>query len=169
MEKEAFTSAILGMSDTLYRVAATQLRQRADQEDAVQECLRRAWEKRHKLREERYVQTWVIRILLNECHRMQRRMARNLPAEEIPAVHRDEGSELKDVLCQLEARYRVPVLLHYIEGYGIGEIAAMLRIPVTMHNVPADKVFRPHSWVAFGTQDTQAADYAACKHYGPLY
>ena len=45
MKNEAFTSAILGMSDTLYRVAATQLRQRADQEDAVQEALRRAWER----------------------------------------------------------------------------------------------------------------------------
>lgn len=129
MDNEAFTRAILDMSDTLYRVAATQLRQRADQEDAVQECLRRAWEKRHRLREERYVQTWVIRILLNECHRMQRRMARTLPAEDIPAIHRDEGSELKDVLCLVEERYRTPILLHYIEGYGIAETAAMLRIP----------------------------------------
>lgn len=129
MEKEAFTSAILGMTDTLYRVAATQLRQRADQEDAVQECLRRAWEKRHKLREERYVQTWVIRILLNECHRMQRRMSRTLPAEEIPAAHRDERGELKDALLRVEERFRTPMLLHYIEGYGIAETAAMLRIP----------------------------------------
>ena len=129
MRTEEFTQAILGMTDTLYRVAATQLRQRADQEDAVQEALRRAWEKRHKLREERYMQTWVIRILLNECHRMQRRMARTVPTEEITAVHRDEGFELKDVLCQVEERYRMPVLLHYIEGYSVAEIAAMLRIP----------------------------------------
>lgn len=129
MDNEAFTRAILDMSDTLYRVAATQLRQRADQEDAVQECLRRAWEKRHKLREDRYVQTWVIRILLNECHRMQRRMARTLPADDIPIVHKDEESELKDVLCTLEERYRLPILLHYIEGYNVAETAAMLRIP----------------------------------------
>jgi len=129
MEKEAFTSAILGMTDTLYRVAATQLRQRADQEDAVQECLRRAWEKQHKLREERYVQTWVIRILLNECHRLQRRMARALPAEDIPTTHRDENSELKEALLRVEERFRTPMLLHYIEGYGIAETAAMLRIP----------------------------------------
>lgn len=42
-------------------------------------------------------------------------------------------------------------------------------IPVTMHNVPAEKVYRPHAWNSFGTQDQQAADYAACKQYGPLY
>ena len=31
------------------------------------------------------------------------------------------------------------------------------------------KVYRPHAWASFGTQDQQAADYAACKQYGPLY
>lgn len=129
MENEAFTRAVVGMADTLYRVAATQLRQRADQEDAVQEALRRAWEKRHRLRDERYVQTWVIRILLNECHRMQRRMARTMPAEDIPAVHREGKGELKAALLQLDERYRVPILLHYVEGYDIAETAAMLRIP----------------------------------------
>ena len=129
MDNEAFTSAILGMTNTLYRVAATQLRQRADQEDAVQECLRRAWEKRHRLREDCYVQTWVIRILLNECHRMQRRMARTLPAEEVVPVHQDENNELKDLLARVEERYRLPLLLHYIEGYDVAQTAAMLHIP----------------------------------------
>ena len=130
MDNAAFTSAILDMSDTLYRVAATQLRQRADQEDAVQEALRRAWEKRHRLREDRYVRTWVIRILLNECHRMQRSMARTQPAEEIPAVEaRREDTGLKEAFAQLEERYRLPILLHYIEGYGIAEISAMLHLP----------------------------------------
>lgn len=129
MDNETFTSAILGMTNTLYRVAATQLRQRADQEDAVQECLRRAWEKRHRLREDCYVQTWVIRILLNECHRMQRRMARTLPAEEVVPVHQDENNELKDLLARVEERYRLPLLLHYIEGYDVAQTAAMLHIP----------------------------------------
>ena len=129
MENEDFTRAIMGMADTLYRVAATQLPQRADQEDAVQECLRRAWEKRRSLREERYVQTWVIRILLNECHRMQRRMARTLPAEDIPLARRDEDSALKEALCRVEERYRTPMVLHYLEGYDIKETAGVLRIP----------------------------------------
>ncbi len=45
----------------------------------------------------------------------------------------------------------------------------MLRIPVNMHNVPREDIFRPHCWASFGTEDAQAADYAACKVYGPLY
>ena len=116
MNNEEFTRAIMAMTDTLYRVAATPLRQRADREDAVQECLRKAWEKRHRLREERYLQTWVIRILLNECHTIQRRMARTLPAEDIPAVQHDrEPGPLKEALLRLEERYRTPILLHYLD------------------------------------------------------
>ena len=48
-------------------------------------------------------------------------------------------------------------------------LASMLRIPVNMHNVPEDRIFRPHSWAAFGTEDAQAADYRACQNYGPIY
>jgi len=48
-------------------------------------------------------------------------------------------------------------------------LASLLRIPVYMHNVAAEKVFRPSSWAAFGTVDLEGADYRACKNFGPLY
>jgi L-fucose isomerase len=48
-------------------------------------------------------------------------------------------------------------------------LAAMLRIPVSMHNVPAERVFRPSAWGAFGTGDPEGADFRACAAYGPLY
>ncbi len=48
-------------------------------------------------------------------------------------------------------------------------LASMLRIPVNMHNVSEDALFRPHTWSAFGTKDLESADYRACKTYGPLY
>ena len=54
-------------------------------------------------------------------------------------------------------------------GADLITLASMLRIPVNMHNVPEEQIYRPHSWAAFGTDDSQAADYAACKQYGPLY
>ena len=62
---EAFTEAIIRMTPTLFRVARGQLLIEADQQDAVQEAIRRSWEKRGSLKNERYLQTWVIRILLN--------------------------------------------------------------------------------------------------------
>ncbi len=48
-------------------------------------------------------------------------------------------------------------------------LAAMLRIPVDMHNVSSDQLFRPSSWARFGALEPQAADYRACETYGPLY
>lgn len=48
-------------------------------------------------------------------------------------------------------------------------LAAMLRIPVNMHNVPAADVFRPKNWAGFGTADLESADYRACAQFGPLY
>ena len=48
-------------------------------------------------------------------------------------------------------------------------LASMLRIPVYMHNVSDDKIFRPSAWNAFGTKDLEGADFRACKNYGPLY
>lgn len=48
-------------------------------------------------------------------------------------------------------------------------LASMLRIPVYMHNVSEDKIFRPGAWNAFGTKDLEGADFRACKNYGPLY
>ncbi|MEI9960527.1 MAG: hypothetical protein WDM76_05135 [Limisphaerales bacterium] len=48
-------------------------------------------------------------------------------------------------------------------------LAAMLRIPVYMHNVSEEKVFRPSAWTAFGTADLEGADFRACANFGPLY
>ncbi len=48
-------------------------------------------------------------------------------------------------------------------------LASMLRIPVDMHNVPPERIFRPSVWARFGALDPQGADYRACENFGPLY
>jgi len=53
-------------------------------------------------------------------------------------------------------------------GADLITLAAMLRIPVNMHNVDHDNLFRPSAWSAFGSE-AEGADYRACKNYGPLY
>jgi L-fucose isomerase len=53
-------------------------------------------------------------------------------------------------------------------GADLITLASMLRIPVCMHNVPEENIFRPSSWNAFG-MDKEGADYRACQAYGPLY
>ena len=54
-------------------------------------------------------------------------------------------------------------------GADLISLAAMLRIPVYMHNVDPGHIFRPHVWAAFGTSDVESADFRACETYGPLY
>ena len=60
----------------------------------------------------------------------------------------------------------------FIHGHIGGDLitlASMLRIPVCMHNVSENDIFRPHAWNSFGTDNLEAADFAACKAYGPIY
>jgi L-fucose isomerase len=63
---------------------------------------------------------------------------------------------------------------HGVISYGhIGadliSLAAMLRIPVFMHNVSEERVFRPSAWTAFGTSNLESADFRACANFGALY
>jgi len=53
-------------------------------------------------------------------------------------------------------------------GADLITLASMLRIPVCLHNVDPEKIFRPSAWSAFG-MDTEGSDYRACENYGPLY
>ncbi len=53
-------------------------------------------------------------------------------------------------------------------GADLITLASILRIPVAMHNVPEEKIFRPAAWNAFG-MDKEGADYRACANYGPMY
>jgi L-fucose isomerase len=54
-------------------------------------------------------------------------------------------------------------------GHKLITLASMLRIPVNMHNVSEDRIFRPTAWAAFGTDNLESADFGACENYGPLY
>ena len=54
-------------------------------------------------------------------------------------------------------------------GADLITLCSMLRIPVCMHNVPEEKLFRPSAWNAFGTKDREGADFRACRNFGPIY
>ena len=81
----------------------------------------------------------------------------------------DEGAftDVYSVMANWGANHGASVYGHV--GADIITLASMLRIPVSMHNVPAEKIYRPHAWSAFGTTNTEDADYRACAAYGPLY
>ncbi|MDR2570197.1 MAG: RNA polymerase sigma factor [Oscillospiraceae bacterium] len=146
-----FSERIESMIQTLYRVSYSQLEQACDRDDAVGECLLKAWQKRHQLKDERYMQTWVIRILINECFNIREKKKRELFLEDMgngevsDQVNHDTAllrspvltqqtappgadTELHDMLINLEESLRLPIILHYIEGYTVKEIARILEI-----------------------------------------
>lgn len=75
--------------------------------------------------------------------------------------------DVYSVMANWGANHGVTVYGHV--GADLITLASMLRIPVNMHNVDETEIFRPHAWSAFGTEDTQSADFRACSNYGPLY
>jgi RNA polymerase sigma-70 factor (ECF subfamily) len=131
MTKDEFSERIINMTDTLYRISCSQLSRACDRDDAVQETICKAWAKRNKLKEERYMQTWVVRILINECHNIERKQRRMILSEEIILPYDDPYTDtsLRDAVKRLDENIRRPIVLHYIEEYTIAEIAKIMRIP----------------------------------------
>ena len=125
-----FIQRVRACERRLYRIARTMLPQECDCEDAVQEALLRAWDRRETLRQEAYFDTWLIRILINQCKTFYRRRPPE-PAElteDNPQVTSEE-TPLLEALMALPHKQRVTLELHYIEGYSVAETARILRLP----------------------------------------
>ena len=73
MSDQEYMARVRAMERKLYRIAHAILWSDADCADAIQEAVFRGWMKRGTLREERYFETWLIRILINECRNLLRR------------------------------------------------------------------------------------------------
>lgn len=132
MRRDAFLDFALSQERTLYRVAKTLLYSDADCADAVQETLLKALGAAGRLRNEQYVKTWLIRILINTCKDMLRRSVRYQTVtltELYPAPDQSEQRELYDALQSLDEALRLPLVLHYLEGFPVKQIARMLKTP----------------------------------------
>lgn len=137
MDKQTFVALVDEKSQTLFRVARSILRKEEDCNDALQEGILKAWASRHRLRNQRYFATWITRIVINECHNILRKQAKYTLMAEVPdkAVCPTPDGGLHQVIDALPEALRLPVILHYVEGYSGKEIASLLRIPlVTVRN-----------------------------------
>lgn len=131
MNKNEFTDRVLAVEGRLYRVAYGMLRNEQDRNDAVQEAVIRAWQNLDRLRDEAIFETWLTRILINECYNLLRARKRVVPLEAVsePSAVQNGGAELRDAVLALSPDKRIVVILHYMEGYRTREIASILRLP----------------------------------------
>lgn len=75
--------------------------------------------------------------------------------------------DVYSVMSNWGANHGVTIAGHV--GADLITLASMLRIPVVMHNVDDNVIFRPHTWGGFSSINRELADLEACKHYGPIY
>lgn len=132
MDRQEFTQRVLSMNDKLYRIAYGQLRNVHDCCDAVQEAILSAWCARSSLRRNEFFETWLIRILINKCHDLQRHRKRVSPTATFAEPASDAPTDTEDVkaaVLALDEKYRLPILLHYMGGYTTEEIGRILHLP----------------------------------------
>ena len=79
----------------------------------------------------------------------------------------DSFKDVYSVMANWGANHGAFVYGHI--GADMITLASMLRIPVSLHNISEDRIYRPHAWASFGTKDLEGADYRACANYGSLY
>mgnify|MGYP002624728661 CR=1 FL=1 len=130
-EKLWFTEQVRPMLDTLYRVAYALMQNDADAQDAVQDCIEKAYTSFGSLRERSKFQPWMIRILKNECYRILRERKRLIPFDDLPETGEtpQDTLDLKAAFSRLSPQSRLAVTLYYYEGYHVPEIAALLNEP----------------------------------------
>lgn len=110
-------------------------------------------------------------VLPDDVHqKLDKRTDPTWPTTWFAPILTGEGAfrDVYSVMAAWGANHGVTVHGHI--GADLITLASMLRIPVSVHNVDKEKIYRPHSWNGFGAgSDETSTDYRACEYYGPLY
>lgn len=131
MNKQQLGSLILESQESLYRVAKSLLNNDADCGDAICETIARAFEKLHTLKSDAFAKTWLTRILINECYNILRKEKKIVYLEDYgqkeEAQKQQDYSELYEAIRKLPEDGRLAIVLYYLEGYSVKEIATMMK------------------------------------------
>ena len=134
MKQETFAARVQAVRAKLYRTAYLYLGSEADALEAVDEAVYQALRALKRLRQEAFFETWLTRILLNECHKELRRRTRFSPAgeEALPDTAGPDaydGLPLKEAIRRLPEELRAVVILRFFAGLSQAETAETLNIP----------------------------------------
>ena len=120
-----------GIREKLYRAALLTLGSESAAVDAVDEAVYKGYLGYRKLREPQYLDTWLVRILINVCRDELRRRKRELAVEELPETAGEafDALPLKEAIRRLPAQLRDVIVLRYFTGLTLEETASALELP----------------------------------------
>ena len=131
MDMETFAQNIEALRPKLYRTAFCYFGDETTALDVLDEAVYRGLCASGKLREPKYFATWMTRILLNECHREQKRRSRFQAMDSIqePAAEELDDLSLQDAILRLPKDLKEVVVLRFFSGFTLSETAEALNIP----------------------------------------
>ncbi|MCL2425015.1 MAG: sigma-70 family RNA polymerase sigma factor [Oscillospiraceae bacterium] len=133
MDKNLYADRVEQLKPQLYRMAFLHLGNEAMALDAVAEAVYRGLISVKKLREPDYFDTWMTRILINECNKIWRRLKREQPLEAVVELGEDEKEfellPLKEAIRQLPQELKEVVILRYYADFTLAQTAKSLKIP----------------------------------------
>lgn len=133
MTNEQFTCLAQRYMDTVYRVAFNYIKSSAEADDITQNVFLKLLQEKKNFETEDHVRNWLIRVTVNECKNLVRsRWWRAESFEDYAATlafDNQAQSELFYTVMALPRKYRLPIYLHYYEGYSTEEIGQLLKLP----------------------------------------
>lgn len=131
MDMETFAQRVEALRPRLYRTAFCYMGSEAMALDVLDEAVYRGLKSLKKLRQPEYFDTWMTRILLNECRRELKRRGRFQPLEDMPELSVEEFNHLplQEAVRRLPKELRDVVILRYFSGYTQAQTAEALEVP----------------------------------------
>ena len=133
MTNEQFTCLARRYIDTVYRVARNYIKSPSDADDITQNVFLKLLQEKKTFASDDHVKHWLIRVTVNECKNLVRSRwwkAESLEEYAAKLVFDDQAQkELFYTVMALPRKYRLPIYLHYYEGYSTQEIGELLSLP----------------------------------------
>lgn len=131
MSAEEFAQRIEQIRHKLYKTALLYIGNETMAADLLDEAVYKALKGYKKLRQPEFFDTWVTRILINECHSERKRRKRQISLDELPetATEQFDALPLREAVCVLPQTLKEVVILRYFADYTLAETARALQIP----------------------------------------
>lgn len=134
MKETDLRNAMRAYGDTVYRLALCRMQSVPDAEDVYQDVFLSLFRQPEQIWAGEHLKAWLIRTTLNRCADLHRfRLRRSvLSLDDVPELAQsadERGAEVWEAVARLPEKLRIPVHLHYGEGYSTEEIADMIGVP----------------------------------------